>query len=423
MGPKMCYRFGIRWAMVLAVGVATIGLGCSDDMWEQDFFEPRTMHPYEFDGQPQIEGPEALYYLGLQVGEREVRSATIKNVGRTTLEIEGVQIDAPFELHEVTIDEMSGKQLLPGESLALQVAYRAADEEERLGLLSIFSDDPQRPRLDIDLVADAEVPCPSAVIAADTDVRQAVADPHGEVLGRPLGTAMLDATDSHAIEGRSIVAYEWRLVELPQDTFVTLDEPAGSPTNGLYLELSGTYVVELEVWDSEGTQSCEPARMTIEVVSGDAIHLQLVWDTPTDPDPHNNSGTDLDLHFLHQLGQWNRVPYDCHWMNPNPTWGDPEDPDMDPRLDIDEVHGWGPENINLLLPEEGVRYGVGVNYFSDHGYGPSYATVRIFIHGLLEREFAGRYMEDGEFWHVADIDWPSADLTVRDTITEGFPAQ
>ncbi len=407
-------------ASALVVMAGIFCMACSDDIVEHEFFEPRTMYPYEFDGQPEITGPEALYFVGLQVGDSQVKAATIENAGRSTLEIEEVEIEGPFDLMD--FNEGAGeKQLLPGEELSLSVHYQAVDDEGRQGLMTIWSDDPEQPRLDVELVASAEYPCPTAVINAESEEGHSVANPQGSLEGKPLETVYFDGTDSHGPDGTAVVDYEWRLVDTPQDTFVVLEEPSDLATNALYLELSGNYVVELDVWDENGERSCEPARMAVNAVSGDAIHLQLVWDTPTDPDPFNQSGTDLDLHFLHEAGSWNRVPFDCHWMNPNPDWGDPGDARMNPRLDIDEINGWGPENINLDIPEAGTRYGVGVNYFSDHGYGPSYATVRIFIHGVLEREFSGQYMVDGEFWHVADIDWPSQDIRGVDEVTFGFP--
>lgn len=408
------------WGIVLA-GVLAVASGCSDDWWEQEFFDPLTMHTYDFDGQPQIFAPEQVGFWDMTLGERRVETARVENRGRTTLTLEGLEVEGPFEVVSEAIAD-GGKALLPGESVVIEIAYEARDEERHHGLLLIDSDDPEVPRLPVELLATVDLPCPEAVILGRAMDADAMADPRGRLEGRPLEVVDLDASQSRATPGRVVERYEWSLIQTPQDTFVDLEFGPERVENALYLELSGVYVVELRVWDDRGTESCEPARMEIEAISGDAIHLQLVWDTPTDPDPHNGSGSDLDLHFLHEDGQWNRHPYDCHWLNPNPSWGHPLDSSMDPRLDIDRVDGWGPENINLEVPEPGVRYSVGVNYFSDHGYGQSFATVRIFIHGRLEREFIGKPMVDGEFWHVADIDWPTADIIARDRVSSGFPS-
>ncbi len=507
--------------------------GCFDEVGiERDLFEERDMYPYDFDGQPAIDGPEYLLFVDLATGEYQEKVATVENIGRTVLFIDDFLVDGPFDLEVPSSFDGAEQRLKPGETLDLRVGYTALDEEPRQGMLTVLSNDPEQPEFPIELWANVEVPCmevspssilnfgeveqgesatrriyvtncasnadlvaeiadffddqgfelvgsaeeesalviapgttktlavqfspqqirryegeitlesqgifgeettvslrgdgvappcPQAVINGFSDQQTSTANPTATLQGIPLEIVHFSAEDSFAADGGPIEAYEWTLVETPSDTLVELGLPADGPINELYLELSGTYVVELHVWDQQGTRSCEPARMTVEAVSNDAIHLQLVWDTPTDPNPFNNSGTDLDLHFLHQNGSWNSAPWDCHWLNMNPVWGDANNDDMNPRLDIDKVDGWGPENINLLIPEDGVRYSVGVHYFSDHGYGPSYATVRIFLNGELEFELADRHIEDREFWHVADIDWPSQAITVRDQITDGFP--
>ncbi len=412
------------WGIAL-ITLAIMAVGCSDDVFseEGEFLESRDMYPYEFDGQPEIEGPESLRFLGLDVGEYQTRQAEISNSGRASLDVEGVTVDGPFQLVDSDIFEGEEKRLRPGEKMMIEVGFTALDSEPRSGILNVQSNDSQRPVLQIELEAIVDLPCPEAVIVGASEQQESVADPTGSLQGLPLETVTFDARQSQATPGRELVEFQWSLIERPADTQVELGHGSDRMANDLYLELSGRYVVELEVWDDLGQRSCEPARMEVNAVSADAIHLQLVWDTPNDPSRFNNSGSDMDLHFLHQDGQWNRSPYDCHWLNPNPDWGEPEDTDMNPRLDIDEVNGWGPENINLLKPEEGVRYGVGVNYFSDHGYGPSYATVRIFIHGQLVIEMSDQYMEDGQFWHVADIDWPSREISLPDEVSNGFPLE
>jgi hypothetical protein len=158
-----------------------------------------------------------------------------------------------------------------------------------------------------------------------------------------------------------------------------------------------------------------------------------VWDTPTDPNQLDASGSDVDLHLLHEVGSWNERPYDCFWQNLNPDWASgrtgacisDQTPGChdDPSLDIDDVDGSGPENINLDNPEPDHTYFVGVHYFSDHGYGRSFVTVRIFIGGVLEREFLRQRLDDQAFWQVGDIAWPAGTVDANGTITNGIPVQ
>ena len=149
-----------------------------------------------------------------------------------------------------------------------------------------------------------------------------------------------------------------------------------------------------------------------------------MWNTPGDPNETDigaGRGSDVDLHFVHPNGIWNRSPWDCYWQNKNPNWGDTAIPEDDPSLDIDDTDGAGPENINLNNPES-VTYRVGVFYFSDHGYGPANVTVRIYLDGV--ERFANTFpgLEDRQFWDVARITWPSRDIERISTLHPGgFP--
>lgn len=525
---KQIIQFVLLAVMALVLSACD---GCSDEVGlERDLFEERDMYPYDFDGEPAIDGPERLLFLDMLTGETKTASARIENVGRTVLYIDDFEVEGPFDLEVPAAFEGAEARLKPGETVDLEVSYTAVDEEPRQGMLTVVSNDPEKSELPIELWANVEIPCmevepatslifgdiergfaadrriyitncaerselnvevadfvddagfslvneeelplsieagttqslnvefapqelrpyegavtlegqgaieeevtvdlrgvgapppcPQAVIEGGSEAESVTAAPTGTLQGYPLETVSFDGSASQDADGNPVAAYEWTLVERPEDTFVDLSQSPTSAMNELYLELAGTYVVELNVWDQEGTKSCEPARMTVESISNDAIHLQLVWDTPTDPDPYDNSGTDVDLHFLHEEGAWNTDPYDCHWLNTNPSWGNDNNTDTDPSLDIDKVDGWGPENINLFIPEDDVTYSAGAFYFSDHGFGESFVTVRIFIHGRLELEITDRRLLDREFWYVADIDWPSETITVVDQITNGFP--
>ena len=83
--------------------------------------------------------------------------------------------------------------------------------------------------------------------------------------------------------------------------------------------------------------------------------------------------------------------------------------------------GAGPENVNHNEPGNGV-YAVGVYYYDDNGFGPSYATVRIYIDGKLAKEYKNKYMSGTfDFWKVGLIEWPSKNIYKRDEKFEGFP--
>jgi hypothetical protein len=180
-------------------------------------------------------------------------------------------------------------------------------------------------------------------------------------------------------------------------------------------------MVELDVVDSRGIRSCQPARMAITSIPDEDIHVQLVWDTPNDNNQLDGVGSDVDVHLLHPSGRWNERPFDCFWQNLEPDWGVEGRPGDNPSLDIDDVDGWGPENINYDNPTNGLRYSVGVHYFSDHGYGSSYVTLRIYLGGVLDTELRRKRMSDQQFWHALDIEWPERQVVQVDRTYNAIP--
>jgi hypothetical protein len=262
--------------------------------------------------------------------------------------------------------------------------------------------------------------CPVAAMSASAPGRDgALADPEGTFAGVPLDVVQFDGERSRAFDGARIERYEWSIVQRPADSSARIDGGGEEPS--LFLDLSGDYMVELDVVDSRGTRSCQPARMAITSVPDEDIHVQLVWDTPSDADQLDGSGSDVDLHLLHPNGNWDSSPWDCHWKNLEPDWGRVGRPEDNPSLDIDDVTGWGPENINYNNPTRDLNYSVGVFYYDDHGYGSSYVTIRVYLGGVLDTELRRKRMSDQQFWHVLDIAWPEREVVQVDRMFNSFP--
>jgi hypothetical protein len=192
------------------------------------------------------------------------------------------------------------------------------------------------------------------------------------------------------------------------------------------VDVAGTYEFQLTVWDNSGLESCVPWHTTVLVIPDEAIHVELLWHTPADSDETDQgpeAGSDLDLHLVHlnhayaetkgdgngPPDPWFVAPFDCFWFNAHPNWGlfDPS-ADDDPGLDLDDTDGAGPENVNLDFPERGTDYGIGVHYWKDHGFGTSYATLRIYIHANLVSEIENVKLEPSDLWNAATISWPDA---------------
>jgi len=139
-----------------------------------------------------------------------------------------------------------------------------------------------------------------------------------------------------------------------------------------------------------------------------ALHVQLEWDA---------DNSDVDLHLIRPGGTFFQGPGDCYFSNPSPDWGVAGDFHDDPFLDVDNVRGFGPENINLETPSPGV-YTLSIDYYQDSydedmggGDVDTTATARIFVHGNLVH--TGNQLLDDmhDVWDVATIDWPAGVVT------------
>lgn len=332
--------------------------------------------------------------------------------------------DLTFEIKEDSLpgDLPDGEVLIgPQDTASFVLTYTPEDLTVTNGELTVKSDDPAKSTLVVPVIGKGtDNQCPQAVAEAKlSDSTRWQTD----LNTIPLKTIEFRGTNSIDQDG-SISRYEWNIVQKPTNSTARFTPSATVAEPQLFLDLAGDYIVELRVFDDKGTESCgDQALINIRATPDEDIHIQLVWDTPTDIDQTDANGTDLDLHFLHPNGQWNTPPYDVYWNNPNPSsgWGGPDISD-NPSLDIDDTDGAGPENINLTDPESGITYAVGVYYYASEGLGPSYATVRIFIRGTQQFEWRDMYMPtDQSFWYVATITWPSTEIFSVNQVQQGFP--
>ena len=212
-----------------------------------------------------------------------------------------------------------------------------------------------------------------------------------------------------------IDSYAWTLIEWP-DGANPLDfavEGAASDNFSMWMPLAGRYVARLQVRNDVGVQSGVSATSDVSftAIPASRLHLQLTWD---------NAGNDQDLHFTY-ASRADLVcdeQNDCYWgdctslclADPDCTttvWFDGDAPLAagNPRLDIDDTNGLGPENINIDAPKPG-RYRVYVHYYGvvNLDSTPTRATLRIFLDGLLRGDFR-RQLQRNQLWRIAEIEW------------------
>ena len=343
--------------------------------------------------------------------------------------------------------------LAPGASCTFFATYSAP----QLGAVSTGSIRIATPtaKVEVELQgqgADA-VQCPVACFQVKTKGGTAITD---AVV--PQTTLQLDASCSTPGGGSDkVTQYKWKLSQ-PAGSYAFLQPSGQVKAPSFTPNIAGTYVAELEVTDSLGQASCAPYKLEILVIPDDKLHVELVWTTPGDADPSDEgdsagklpsgvfAGSDMDLHLAHpdaidvpgqkdidkngEPDPWNAPCQDCFVFNTKPSWGDLSDEADDARLDRDDKDGWGPENINVAVPEEGLWYHLGVHYWAANGFGKSTPTLRIYLGGSATPTYvlAGPDMSQGEMWCAGTVSWPPSGLkpckgadTNGNLLTKGYP--
>lgn len=209
-------------------------------------------------------------------------------------------------------------------------------------------------------------------------------------------TVLQLADNSHDPSGSTIDKWQWDVVQPVGCATFSPSPMFQNPT--LEADVAGNYMFRLTVWEDTGVQSCTTAEKTVTVQPEDGCHLELLWDTPADPDQcdtcpgSEDCGTDMDLHVLCQsedpwifFGQGDTNPFNadpiCEY---DLQTSEPLDAAHQPHLTRDDEDGTGPGIFTFEIPPADKCYKVGVHYWDDHGFGPSYPTIRVFIDGQMK---------------------------------------
>ena len=302
----------------------------------------------------------------------------------------------------------------PGTATSLRLLVVPEGPSEYTGNLTIESNDPERPEVVVPLsVTGAQAPTAVAEIGSINGTPNA--DPSPQI--KPLDDVVLTAVNSVAANADgSIVSWQWTIEEMPMESSITLSSPTSETTgfsfssaNGIYngLDVAGTFVVSLQVTDDRGLVSSNDARVTINAIPQDALHVQLSWDS---------ASYDIDLHLIKDSGAYCSAD-SCYYGNCKATSLNRAEWDGvagvtggDPTLDIDDLSGYGPENINVDFPVDGT-YTIGVHAYS-FTIDPTYATVKVFINGALAYEDARELSAGRDFWEVSEVQWANGAATV-----------
>ena len=370
-------------------------------------------------------------------GNRALVIDSLELVNSETIVPQESQLDEPFGFFGRAPTESDAIEA--GQELTLSMRFTPDALGGYYGQLKALTNDPNQNEVAIGLegvgVNPPTATCGIKSINGDTTAVGNDIEPLDDVV------LTGDASEASISEG-NIVGYEWEIVHQPGGSNVTLSSPTEVDTGFSFagragIDLAGTYVVRLTVIDDLGTRSINDCTVEFEAIPTDTIHVQLVWDT---------SYGDMDLHMTKKNSQgeycigWSSAApttstpqsttnctgeqLDCYWSNCKPTSSSNSPPDWDadgvsrstgdPSLDIDDLTGYGPENINIDEAVDG-SYLVGIHHFSSPQSGGIGNTVRIYLYGQLQAEFYNVLEpvgEQGNFWEVAIVHWPDPESGV-----------
>lgn len=213
---------------------------------------------------------------------------------------------------------------------------------------------------------------------------------------------------------RTIRSVGWTVDSAPAGSARRPPDPTDRARTRFTPDIAGDHRLRFRAVDSDGAS--DECVTVVHAVPREGLRVELSWDPPGRSCPDSPGAacdsSDVDLHLLQGVGDPNwRTDSDCYYGNCTSSrglrWG-ALTVDDDPHLDIDDVTGHGPENINILRPSARF-YRIGVHYYRNDG-GPQAATVTIYCSGsapvarLGPVTLTGRGTpDDGDFWIAADV--------------------
>ena len=238
-----------------------------------------------------------------------------------------------------------------------------------------------------------------------------------EDFARPLRDYPLNAASIFDTDDATIESVEWRVIPPANSATTGVDDPDSVETN-VFLDVSGDYQISLELVTDKGTFGCS----WVVHASGSGLRVEMRWDT--------FGRVDMDLH-MHRSGSTRGfcTDHDCYYANCQTggfgsglDWGYPDSPSTEcdgdgaacnnPRLDLDNISSFDPENINIDNPSDGDRFRVMAHMFS--GSARTNPVLSIYCGGRL-RAVLGEAPDElglnrsgggcgGQTWRVADVE-------------------
>ena len=235
-----------------------------------------------------------------------------------------------------------------------------------------------------------------------------------DISTRPLQTVMFQA---QVAADRGLAGVEWSVVDAPMASSRPSPMPVDNPSSSYRADATGDYRLRLVARDNAGGEGrCE---FVIHARGMEALRVEMFWGeaaqacgAPGAPPRPMCDGSDVDLHLQHDSrGTWLSTN-DCYFANcltSGLEWDMPGAAD-NPRLDLDDTDGFGPENINV--DRFGARsYRIGAHMYSGDTRTDARVTVLVYCGGSTPVQTFGptRLVDNGtgptggDFWLVADV--------------------
>lgn len=327
---------------------------------------------------------------------------TIESVGNENLTVSDIKVtDAGGGAFSLT-DFIGYGEYAPGTSSDFVVVYTSKGGPVN-GTVSITSDDPESPILNVPLSADGEV-------QHDTDADT------GVPLAAPVAVCSVNPTEVEAIhdsaewigdasydtDGGSIVSWTWTLISSPSGATAVMP-PGGSNRSGFTPDIAGDYTARLVVTDDSGLSS-DPCDVTLTATAGEGLWVETYWTHMSD---------DMDLHLLKSSSSIESNG-DCYYANcvgRGLDWGVRGDRADNPSLDLDDIPGTGPENINIASPASD-NYTVIVRDYPGSVYnGNNDVTVNIYVGGALMWTDTRNINSEGCYESFATVTIPGGSIS------------
>ena len=221
----------------------------------------------------------------------------------------------------------------------------------------------------------------------------------------PFEASTFDGSGSVDSEGGALTYY-WQLVDIPEGSAITgfTSSEASSPVISNFIpDVAGEYLAQLTVTNEAGlTDTCDAL---LEAVPAQNLWVELYW---------TNASDDMDLHLIAPGSDWSSSltsDQDCYYGNcvySGLDWGQYGYAGDDPSLDLDDIPGTGPENINVYDPQTAGNYTVVVHDYPGSVYEPANdITVNIYLDGGLVWSVTRSISGEDSYVPIAQINWAS----------------